>query len=301
MRSFATVSQGAAAVAEEPTGRSMGKLIEFAEGEPLPPLMKWPGGKRSLAEQIMRRFPDSFGKYFEPFLGGAAVFFALRPKRACLSDLNEELVNCYRVVRDEPDALIRLLRSFRNTESDYYRVRATNPRKPLTRAARLLYLTRLSFNGIHRVNLRGEFNVPYGYKTHLDPFDEAAVLRTSSALQTACLLTADFEQSTEGAQDGDVIYFDPPYTVAHASNGFVKYNERIFSWADQERLACAARRLSDKGCTVVVSNANHSSLSALYAGVKVETLERHSIISASSEHRRKVSELLFVMEAESDA
>lgn len=278
----------------------MGRQIDLAEGNPLPPLMKWPGGKRSLADQILKRFPESFGKYFEPFLGGAAVFFALRPNRACLSDLNEELVNCYRVVRDEPDALIKILRSFKNTEADYYRIRATNPRKPSTRAARLLYLTRLSFNGIHRVNLRGEFNVPYGYKTHLDAFDEAAILRTSNALQSACLLATDFEQSTEGAQDGDVVYFDPPYTVAHANNGFVKYNERIFSWADQVRLAGVARRLADRGCTVVVSNANHSSLSALYDGIRVETLERFSVISASREYRRKVSELLFVMGAEFD-
>ena len=120
-------------------------------------------------------------------------------------------------------------------------------------------------------------------------------------MQTACLLATDFERSTEAAQDGDVVYFDPPYTVAHANNGFVKYNERIFSWADQVRLASVARRLSDKGCTVVVSNANHASLSALYAGIPVETLERYSVISASSDYRRKVSELLFVMGNRGDA
>ena len=262
---------------------------------PLLPLLKWPGGKRSLANEILSHFPDAFGKYFEPFVGGGAVFFALRPNRACLSDVNEELMNCYRVVRDDPYALLSVLRTFENSEDMYYKVRSSTPRAPARRAARLLYLTRLSFNGIYRVNLRGVFNVPYGHKTHLEPYDEAAVLCTSQALQSARLLSADFERATEDARDGDLIYFDPPYTVAHANNGFVKYNEHIFSWSDQVRLAETARHLCARGCTVVVSNAAHVSLRALYPDVKTQTLQRYSVISASAVHRRKISELLFIM------
>ena len=277
------------------------KYIAVEARTSLLPLLKWPGGKRSLADQILEQFPDSFGKYFEPFVGGGAVFFALRPNRASLSDLNEELINCYRFVRDDPDALLGVLRTFRNSEEMYYKIRASNPRAPLRRAARLLYLTRLSFNGIHRVNLRVVFNVPYGQKTHLEPYDEDAIRNTSEALQSACLLAADFESATERAQDGDLVYFDPPYTVAHANNGFVKYNERIFSWADQVRLATVARQLCARGCTVIVSNADHPSLCALYSDIETRTLQRYSVISASSDHRRKISEFLFVMRSKCDA
>jgi DNA adenine methylase len=135
------------------------------------PLLKWPGGKRALAPAILDFVPDTFGTYYEPFLGGGAVFFALRPKQAVLSDTNAELINAYTHVRDQATGLAKALRGLKNTEGDYYEVRSSSPRSPLKKAARTLYLTRLAFNGIHRVNLKGEFNVPYGFKTHLEPVD----------------------------------------------------------------------------------------------------------------------------------
>lgn len=262
------------------------------------PLIKWPGGKRALIGEILKFVPLRFGKYYEPFFGGGALFFAIKPTRAVLSDLNAELISCYSCVKERPRELISSLRRLKNSEEEYYRIRQSNPRTEITRAARLLYLTRLSFNGIHRVNLRGKFNVPYGRKTHLDTIDCELLLSTSEALQGAVLRHGDFEASTIDAQSGDFIFFDPPYTVAHANNGFVKYNEHIFSWADQERLANHARTLSAKGCHVLVSNADHPSVAALYQGVKRVRLERYSVIAASSEYRRKISENLFVFGGE---
>jgi DNA adenine methylase len=262
------------------------------------PVIKWPGGKRALVPELLEHSPKRFGTYFEPFFGGGALFFALQPATAVLADLNRELIGCYECVKDSPDELIRALRRLKNTEDEYYRIRGSKPRKEVTRAARLLYLTRLSFNGIHRVNLRGEFNVPYGWKTHLDSMDDEALVAASDALQGVTLRSGDFEVTTADAKKGDFLYFDPPYTVAHSNNGFVKYNEHIFSWADQVRLAKHARALSAKGCHVMVSNADHTTITKLYGKAKRVVLHRYSKIAASSEHRRRITESLFVFDGD---
>lgn len=265
------------------------------EKKSIPPLIKWPGGKRSLAQTILQFVPCRYETYYEPFLGGGAVFFALRPLKSVLSDANQELINAYMHVRDHKDDLIRAMRSLKNSEDDYYTVRASSPRTPLRKAARTLYLTRLAFNGIHRVNLRGQFNVPYGHKTHLSTIDEHHLASASEALSSATLASADFQEITESANHRDVVYFDPPYTVAHANNGFVKYNERIFSWDDQERLAMHARELASRGCRVIVSNADHPSLHDLYHDFECHIVERPSVIAAASKHRRMVTECIFVL------
>lgn len=256
------------------------------------PLLKWPGGKRWLVRDLVPSLKGFTGKYFEPFLGGAAVFLNLRPRSATLSDTNSELINVYRQVRDNPDRLVVLLGKYKNTSSCYYEARESRPRSELARAARLLYLMRLSFNGIHRVNLKGEFNVPYGRKRHLAVCDEARVYQLSQALQTATLLVSDFEEVTERAGASDIVYFDPPYTVAHGHNGFVKYNERIFSWEDQVRLANHARKLATRGVRVVISNADHASIRALYGEFSQRTMSRFSRMAAESKHRKGITELL---------
>jgi len=261
--------------------------------EPLTPLLKWPGGKRWLVNQLLPAFPTKIKRYFEPFLGGAAVFFALRPKESILSDSNPELANCYVQVRDNPELLLHALRKLRNTEPNYYCVRSQEPTGPIERAARLLFLTTLSFNGIFRQNLDGMFNVPYGKKKHLDPADRTKILAASEGLRGTKILCADFEKSTASAKRGDLVYFDPPYTVAHGNNGFVKYNAKIFSWEDQIRLAKTAIRLSERGCFVFISNADHDSIRSLYRGFRLEVVRRHSKIAASSYYRKEITECLF--------
>jgi len=275
-------------------GSTSGDLPEAATSRPLRPLLKWPGGKSAIVPQILPFLPDRWSTYFEPFLGGGALFFNLLPSRAVIADTNEELINSYIQVRDRPDAVIRALRTHANTEADYYAVRASRPRTPVRRAARFLYLSTLSFNGIHRVNLRGQFNVPYGRKTHLEVCEEDRIAEASRSLQGVRILSNDFEEASRSARRGDLVYFDPPYTVAHANNGFIKYNERIFSWNDQIRLATHARKLADRGCSVLISNADHDSVRSLYAGFRAVRLSRFSRIAASSAHRREISEMLFV-------
>jgi DNA adenine methylase len=258
------------------------------------PLLKWAGGKRWLAPRLVEMISRvTFSRYYEPFCGGAALFFQLAPKRAVLSDTNTELINCYRQIKNDPESVISALRSFRNSEGSYYAVRDMHPRIDSRRAARILYLTTLAFNGIYRVNLRGEFNVPYGYKTHLEPCDVQRIRSASKLLQCARLFVADFEDVTAEVTPRDLIYFDPPYTVAHGNNGFLKYNERILLWEDQLRLACVATAAADRGCKVIVSNADHPSVRKLYSRFTMERVPRPSVMAASASYRRKITECLF--------
>ena len=260
----------------------------------LVPLLKWAGGKRWLVDELSAVFPSTSNSYYEPFLGGAAVFFALRPARSTLSDSNKELINCYRQVRDDPQSVLRALRKLRNTEADYYKIRGRQPTDRIERAARLLFLTTLSFNGIFRQNLDGVFNVPYGKKTHIVPADAASnIPAASKALKDSKLVWDDFETVTKKAVTGDIVYFDPPYTVTHGNNGFVKYNAKIFSWEDQIRLSKTAERLSKRGCFVFVSNADHPSIRDLYKSFDLKIVGRPSRIAAATEHRKAITECLF--------
>jgi DNA adenine methylase len=148
---------------------SQPNLIETTSLATTKPLLRWAGGKRRLLAQILPVIPKTFNNYFEPFCGGAALFFKLAPKSAILSDKNSELIDCYIAVRDEPEEVIKKLKKFHNSESDYYRIRKQKPESRIDRAARLIYLTALSFNGLHRVNSNGEFNVPYGQNSNRNP------------------------------------------------------------------------------------------------------------------------------------
>jgi DNA adenine methylase len=226
-------------------------------------------------------------------LGGGAVFFSTKPSTAFLSDADQELINCYLQVRNDPERVIDRLATLRNTPDEYYRIRASTPRSEVGRAARTIYLATLSFNGIHRRNTHGHFNVPYGYKSHLRPCDRPRIRAVSQALRGASLQCTDFEVAVEGARKGDVVYLDPPYTVAHGNNGFLKYNAKIFSWADQLRLAKLAHRLATRGCKVIVSNADHSSILQLYRGFTMLRISRSSRIAAAVEFRRTTTECLF--------
>ena len=268
--------------------RTNGESLEECE-----PLLKWAGGKRRLLRHLLPLVPITFNRYFEPFLGGGAMFFRLRPDQSYLADWNGELINCYAQVRDNTDALIRQLRTLRNSERSYYAVRASKPRGDVQRAARVLFLTTLAFNGIYRVNQKGEFNVPYGRKLHLTPCDPQRLRKAAAALQSASLRVADFEEAVRHAKAGDFIYFDPPYTVAHGNNGFLKYNEKIMQWHDQLRLADLARAKAREGCKVIVSNADHPSVLRLYTDFRVKRIQRPSIMAASSDFRRPITECAF--------
>src|SRR5437762_8045483 len=207
----------------------------------IPILLNWPGGKRLLVKQIVPFVPEKFNCYYEPFLGGGALFFTIQPSKAFLGDNNPELINCYIQVRDQPDQVISYLSTLRNSKEDYYRIRDCPPDDDIGKAARMIYLMALSFNGIHRVNTLGKFNVPYNNKLETQICDPEKIRAVSRSLAASKIVLGDFELTVSSAVKGDFIYFDPPYTVAHKNNGFVKYNAQIFSWNDQMRLATIAK------------------------------------------------------------
>jgi DNA adenine methylase len=236
--------------------------------------------------------PSSFNRYIEPFLGGGALFFHLRPWPATLSDINADLINAYEQVRNNVEEVIAHLSRFEICPSVYATTRATVPRLPIAQAARFLYLNRTAFNGLYRVNLHGKFNVPFGCKPGTVVCDEALLRAASAALQKRKLLTSDFERVIDQASKGDVVYADPPYTTKHNNNGFRRYNEIIFSWTDQERLAECCGRAVQRGVQVIVSNADHSPLVRLYKGFSIKRVSRQSLISGEPRGRCRVSECL---------
>jgi DNA adenine methylase len=257
------------------------------------PFLKWAGGKRWLARSYSWLFPEAYDRYVEPFLGGGAIFFAQEPDSAVLSDANEKLVETYNAIREDWQSVVASLEEYSKLHSDefYYEARKTEKREAYAEAARFIYLNRTCWNGLYRVNLQGKFNVPRGTKNSvlMDTDDFEAI---SSALQKATITTKDFEATLSEAGPGDFVFLDPPYTVAHNNNGFLKYNENIFSWADQERLKKAAVAAAARGASVLVLNARHASIEQLYDGVgTMHVVNRHSVISGNADHRKGVEEV----------
>lgn len=257
------------------------------------PFIKWAGGKRWLASRLATHFEVLEGRYIEPFLGSGAVFFEYTPARAILSDANAELITTYQAISDQPQlvksSLVRLASG--HSKDHFYRVRASRPRKPHTVAARFLYLNRTCWNGLYRVNRKGEFNVPIGTKEKI-LFENEDFRSISKILQNASISCSDFEQQIESAESGDLIFADPPYTVSHNNNGFIKYNENIFSWNDQIRLAKSLTRAANRGCKIISTNAAHDDLRSLYENnFEVSKLDRHTVISGQNRGRQMTSEL----------
>jgi DNA adenine methylase len=263
------------------------------------PFLKWPGGKSWLVEEIVGLIRPLLGNgiYREPFLGGGSVFFALIPPVAVLSDLNSELISCYQTVRDHADDVLALLKPMTVSRKTYYRVRSAIGGSRVQRAARFLYLNRTGFAGMYRLNQRGVFNVPFGggERTPATLWRDGLVNSASRALASAELFAGDFELSLGEAQPGDIVYCDPTYTVAHENNGFQRYNERIFSWADQQRLARSARKAAARGVSVFISNAWHPSIIALYPDARVRRYRRHTCLCPRVGFRRRVSEALITL------
>lgn len=258
------------------------------------PFLRWPGGKRILAPLITAHFPQTFSRYHEPFLGSGALFFRLLPKRSYLSDLNPEVVNAFTVVRDNVEELITWLSEQKQTKQHFEAVKKLPPSDPLEQAGRFIFLNRTSFNGIWRVNQSGQFNVPYGRRKRRELVDPDGLRLASRALAGTKLLCSDFESSLKRARRGDLVYADPPYTVKHDNNGFRKYNQVLFSWEDQEKLAEKLGELVSKGVSVAVSNALSADLTALYPGFSRLILKRPSTIAASSSARGEVREGLYL-------
>lgn len=258
------------------------------------PIVKWAGGKGQLLDRLLPLLPARMGRYLEPFAGGAALFFALAPRDAVLSDTNAELVNMYTVARDELTALVRTLRPFRYDRDRFYQVRATDPATltPVQRAARFIYLNRTCFNGLYRVNRRGQFNVPFGRYTNPRICDVPRLSAASRVLAGADLRLGDFAAGAEDARRGDFVYFDPPYVPVSRTASFTSYTAAAFGMPAQERLAALFAALDKRGCKVMLSNSDAPAVHQLYKGFRIERLTATRNINSRATARGAIFEVV---------
>ena len=262
------------------------------------PFLKWAGGKTQLLPHLIHRIPNSFNRYIEPFIGGGALFFALQPKVALIADCNQELINCYQVVRTDVEALIEELKVYRYDKEMYYAVRELDRRPDfgelsrVKRAARLIYLNKTCFNGLYRVNSKGYFNVPFG--TYTDPtiVDAENLRACSKVLQRTVIQSGNFEQVLEIAEAGDFVYFDPPYAPSSCTADCTSYSKEGFDDAAQEMLLLVCLQLNQRGVKWMVSNSNTTLIQELYRGFKVEPVGASRAINSKASKRGSVIELL---------
>jgi DNA adenine methylase len=265
---------------------------------PPAPFLKWAGGKGQLRELILARLPARIDDYFEPFVGGGAIFFALaaqkRFRRAMLADRNASLIDTYRAVRDDVESVIRDLQKHRYEEEYFYAVRAIDPETLdlAARAARMIYLNRACFNGLYRVNRSGRFNVPFGRYTNPTLCDAEGLRAASATLQGVELVAADFEVVVAGARPGDAVYFDPPYFPLSATSSFTAYDPYPFREEEHRRLARAHRALGERGVLALLSNSDCPFTRQLFEGLPVETVHASRSINSVATRRGKITELL---------
>lgn len=258
------------------------------------PFLKWAGGKRWLVNRHLNGVPASYNRYIEPFLGSAAMFFSLEPGEAILADLNHDLIATYSAIKDNWRGVASLLGKYQNRHSKafYYEMRSSNPSSASARAARFIYLNRTCWNGLYRVNLRGEFNVPKGTKENV-VLETDNLRRVSLALQRASLVPSDFSPIIQQARKGDFVFADPPYVTSHSNNGFLKYNEKLFSWDDQVRLRDCLLEAKEKGVHVLATNADSPPIRKLYEKhFSLQSVTRCSVIAAGPDRRGITSELI---------
>ncbi len=264
------------------------------------PFLKWAGGKTQLLRQFEPFFPKKMNRYIEPFLGSAAVFFFIqkrfRPFQMILADNNDELINAYSAVRDDVEKLVAFLKEHRerHCKEYYYEIRAMRPKNLAVtqRAARFIYLNKTCYNGLYRVNSRGEFNVPMG--SYKDPkiFDPVNMRLVSRCLQHVQLDCRTFDEFAGFAESGDFFYFDPPYHPLSATSSFTSYTPESFTMEDQQRLSHVYRKLDKKGCLLMLSNSDSEFIRSLYKGFKLETVQARRAINSNGQRRSSISELL---------
>jgi DNA adenine methylase len=275
--------------------KQMGKIKSIA----IKPFLRWAGGKTWLLKRVNQFIPEKIHNYYEPFLGGGAIFFCLKQlgklkNKSILADTNKDLIDCFLQVRDNVEQVIEHLKNYKNEKYFYYLMRDLTPNSDSEKAAKFIYLNRTSFNGIYRVNLNGKYNVPYGFKTYNTLFDFDNLRGASDCLANAEIVHNDFQPCLDDIGKDDLAFLDPPYTVAHGNNGFIKYNQKIFAWEDQIRLADTITTINKKGAYYVLTNASHPTIEDLFGalGTKVE-FNRYSVIGGRKAKRELTNEYVF--------
>ncbi len=273
----------------------------MAENYFVMPFVKWAGGKRQILDQIMEFVPETFSTYYEPFLGGGAVLFALQPQKAVVNDICAELMLVYEIIREDVEGLLADLRRHKNEKDYFYCIRALDryPQKykkltPVQRASRMLYLNKTCFNGLYRVNKKGQFNVPFGnYKKpniiNEDILKAAGAYFNQAEIKFTC---QDFAAVLEEVERDDFVYLDPPYDPVSETAGFTGYDKDGFGRKDQIRLKECCDMLHKKGVRFLLSNAATQFILDLYRDYKIEIIQAKRAISARAEGRGEVNEVL---------
>lgn len=268
----------------------------------LKPITKWVGGKRQLLNDLNTLKPDKFNRYFEPFIGGGAFLFSLAPEEAVINDFNSDLINLYRVVKENPnDLLAKLEEHAKNNTKEYYlelreldRSEAIDQLSDVEKAARILYMLKVDFNGLYRVNSKNQFNVPYGRYKNPNIADYDNIMSVSNFFNESKIkiLNGDFKDAVSTADTGDFVYFDPPYVPVTPTSDFTSYTSDGFSIADQKRLRDLFFDLDKKGVNVMLSNSDVELVHELYKGANIHLVQANRFINSKSDKRGKVGEVI---------
>lgn len=268
----------------------------------LQPFTKWTGGKRQLLGELRSYMPETYSRYFEPFVGGGALFFDLAPEQAVINDFNEELINAYRQIKNNPAELINLLIKHKeNNSKDYYLALRSADRDGrisrmtgVERAARILYMLRVDFNGLYRVNSKNQFNVPYGRYKNPKIVDVDLLYQISEYLNENDIeiLQTDFAEAVKDAETGDFVYFDPPYIPLNETSSFTSYTHEGFSYEEQVRLRDTFKELTERGVYAMLSNSSSPLVEELYKDFNIYFVEAQRTNGAKSSSRGKISEII---------
>jgi len=262
------------------------------------PFIKWAGGKRQILNELISRLPKSYGRYFEPFIGGGALFFALKPENAYISDINPELVNVYSIIKNNLDSLINDLKKHENNFDYYIKIRDIDRAVPYKnwsntqKASRFIYLNRTCYNGLYRVNSKGQFNVPFGKYSNPKILNENNLKSCSKVLQSTEIKLSDFSNIINYVQKGDFVYFDPPYVPLNETSSFTSYTKEGFDTNMQNRLKKICDLLDEKGVYFMLSNSDTKIINDLYNEYKIEKIFATRAINSNANRRGKICEVL---------
>lgn len=264
------------------------------------PFLKWAGGKTQLLPELVKHVPSEFGTYYEPFIGGGALLFHLQPRNAVIADVNQELVNCYKVIANAPDWLKGVIDTFPIESEFFYELRAADraatfqDKSDIWRAARLIYLNKTCFNGLYRVNQKGEFNAPWGKYKNPKIYDADNLIAVSKYLVSNNVLinVRDFRASLLAPESNDFVYLDPPYDVLTDTSNFTGYTLVGFDRSNHKNLKECMDSLSARGVKALQSNADTPFIRALYADYEIVEVQAKRAINSKADKRGNITELL---------
>ena len=262
------------------------------------PIVKWVGGKRQLMFELLKNMPENYNRYFEPFIGGGALFFELQPDNAYISDMNEELINLYKVVRDNVEELITDLQKHDISKEYFMEIRNIDRTEEyknwsnIQKASRFIYLNRTCFNGMYRVNSKGEFNVPFGHYKNPRILDENNLINCSNLLQKTEIKHGDFSEILKKVKKGDFVYFDPPYVPLSETSSFTSYTKDGFDMDMQFKLRDVCDELDSMGVKFLLSNSDTKLVNKLYENYNIKKVFASRQINANADGRGKITEVL---------